>query len=160
MIEKLGYQGGASYDWGGYCLHIYQDSWVTVFEEIFRMTGISFVAIINKLEKYDEFVKVKKIVNVSTLKLQLESLQNQDNNRKKSQFKKKEWEVEIKTPFLGRDFKTITHSHSFTHTTQISDLFIISLSTPLVPNQTTQVLHHHFKFLNSPFKIIFALFII
>ncbi|XP_071936374.1 uncharacterized protein [Coffea arabica] len=39
------------------------------FEEIFRMTGSSFAAIINKLEEYDEFVKVGKIVNISALKL-------------------------------------------------------------------------------------------
>ncbi|XP_071913977.1 uncharacterized protein [Coffea arabica] len=60
------------------------------FEEIFRMTGSSFAAIINKLEEYDEFVKAGKIVNVSALKLQLDALQNQNNNGKKPQFKKKE----------------------------------------------------------------------
>ncbi|XP_027170334.1 uncharacterized protein LOC113770147 [Coffea eugenioides] len=42
------------------------------FEEIFRMTGSSFAAIINKLEEYDEFIKAGKIVNVSALKLQLD----------------------------------------------------------------------------------------
>nr|XP_027124338.1 uncharacterized protein LOC113741048 [Coffea arabica] len=63
------------------------------FEEIFRMTGSSFAAIINKLEEYDEFVKAGKIVNVSTLKLQLDALQNQSNIGKKSQFKKKEGET-------------------------------------------------------------------
>ncbi|XP_027060688.1 uncharacterized protein [Coffea arabica] len=60
------------------------------FEEIFRMTGSSFAAIINKLEEYDEFVKAGKIVNVSALKLQLDALQNQNNNGKKPPFKKKE----------------------------------------------------------------------
>ncbi|XP_071921398.1 uncharacterized protein [Coffea arabica] len=60
------------------------------FEEIFRMTGSPFAAIINKLEEYDEFVKAGKIVNVSALKLQLDALQNQNNNGKKPQFKKKE----------------------------------------------------------------------
>nr|XP_027086568.1 uncharacterized protein LOC113708303 [Coffea arabica] len=54
------------------------------FEEIFRMTGSSFAAIINKLEEYDEFVKAGKIVNVSALKLQLDTLQNQSNNGKKT----------------------------------------------------------------------------
>ena len=44
------------------------------FEKIFRITGFSFAAIINKLEEYDEFVKVGKIVNVSVLKSQLEVL--------------------------------------------------------------------------------------
>ncbi|XP_027156545.1 uncharacterized protein LOC113757465 [Coffea eugenioides] len=63
------------------------------FEEIFRMTGSSFAAIINKLEEYDEFVKVGKIVNVSALKLQLDALQNQSNNEKKPPFKKKEGET-------------------------------------------------------------------
>ncbi|XP_027150237.1 uncharacterized protein LOC113750467 [Coffea eugenioides] len=60
------------------------------FEEIFRMTESSFTAIINKLEEYDEFVKTRKIVNVSALKLQLDALQNQSNIGKKPQFKKKE----------------------------------------------------------------------
>nr|XP_027095940.1 uncharacterized protein LOC113715837 [Coffea arabica] len=44
------------------------------FEEIFRMIGCSFAAIINKLEEYDEYVKARKIVNVSALKLQLDAL--------------------------------------------------------------------------------------
>ncbi|XP_027076953.1 uncharacterized protein [Coffea arabica] len=63
------------------------------FEEIFRMTGSSFAAIINKLEEYDEFVKVEKIVNVSALKLQLDALQNQNNSGKKPSFKKKEDDI-------------------------------------------------------------------
>ncbi|XP_071926092.1 uncharacterized protein [Coffea arabica] len=63
------------------------------FEEIFRMTGSPFAAIINKLEEYDEFVKAGKIVNVSALKLQLDALQNQSNNGKKPPFKKKEGET-------------------------------------------------------------------
>ena len=37
------------------------------FEEILCMTENSFAAIINKLEDYDEYVKVEKIVNVSAL---------------------------------------------------------------------------------------------
>ena len=45
------------------------------FEEIFRMTGSSFAAIINKLEEYGEFVKAGKIVDVTALKLQIETLQ-------------------------------------------------------------------------------------
>ncbi|XP_071916224.1 uncharacterized protein [Coffea arabica] len=48
------------------------------FEEIFRMTGYSFAAIVNKLEEYDDFVRVGKIVNVSALKSQLEALQGQE----------------------------------------------------------------------------------
>ena len=44
------------------------------FEEIFRMTGCSFAAIVNKLEEYDEFVRAGKIINVSALKSQLETL--------------------------------------------------------------------------------------
>ncbi|XP_071926146.1 uncharacterized protein [Coffea arabica] len=47
------------------------------FEEIFRMTGCSFAAIVNKLEKYDDFVRIGKIVNVSALKSQVEALQGQ-----------------------------------------------------------------------------------
>ncbi|XP_071923191.1 uncharacterized protein [Coffea arabica] len=34
------------------------------FEEIFRMTGCSFAAIVNKLEEYDDFVRAGKIVNL------------------------------------------------------------------------------------------------
>ena len=52
------------------------------FEEIFRMIGCSFVAIINKLKEYDEYVKAEKIVNVSALKSQLNALQSQNNNRR------------------------------------------------------------------------------
>ncbi|XP_027184098.1 uncharacterized protein LOC113782403 [Coffea eugenioides] len=63
------------------------------FEEIFRMTGCSFAAIVNKLEEFDEFVKAGKIVNVSTLKMQLEALQDHNDNKKKSQFKEKEGET-------------------------------------------------------------------
>ncbi|XP_027150335.1 uncharacterized protein LOC113777204 [Coffea eugenioides] len=67
------------------------------FEEIFRMIGCSFAEIVNKLEEFDEFVKGGKIVNVSTLKMQLEALQGQNNSGKKSQFKGKEGE----TAFVG-----------------------------------------------------------
>ena len=63
------------------------------FEEIFHMTRCSFVTIVNKLEKFYEFVRVEKIVNVSTLKIQLEALQGQNNNGKKPQFKKKDGET-------------------------------------------------------------------
>ncbi|XP_071933839.1 uncharacterized protein [Coffea arabica] len=63
------------------------------FEEIFRMTGCSFAAIVNKLEEFDELVKAGKIVNVSTLKMQLEALQGQNNSGKESQFKEKEGET-------------------------------------------------------------------
>ncbi|XP_071904273.1 uncharacterized protein [Coffea arabica] len=63
------------------------------FEEIFRMTGCTFAAIVNKLEKYDDFVRVRKIVNVSTLKSQVETLQGQGSSGKKPQFKKKEGEL-------------------------------------------------------------------
>nr|XP_027096027.1 uncharacterized protein LOC113715923 [Coffea arabica] len=68
------------------------------FEEIFRMTGCSFAEMVNKLEEFDEFVKAGKIVNVSTLKMQLEALQGQNNSEKKSQFKEKERE----TAFVGK----------------------------------------------------------
>ncbi|XP_027067603.2 uncharacterized protein [Coffea arabica] len=68
------------------------------FEEIFRMTGCSFAEMVNKLEEFDEFVKAGKIVNVSTLKMQLEALQGQNNSEKKSQFKGKERE----TAFVGK----------------------------------------------------------
>ncbi|XP_027127717.1 uncharacterized protein [Coffea arabica] len=44
------------------------------FKKIFRMTGCSFAAIINKLEEYDEYVKAGKIANVSALKSQLDAL--------------------------------------------------------------------------------------
>ena len=44
------------------------------FEEIFRMTGSSFAASVNKLEEFDKFVRVGKIVNVSALKSQLKAL--------------------------------------------------------------------------------------
>ena len=53
------------------------------FEEIFCMTGYLFAAIVNKLKESDEFVKAEKIVNVSTLKMQLEALQDQNNSGKK-----------------------------------------------------------------------------
>ncbi|XP_071921845.1 uncharacterized protein [Coffea arabica] len=83
------------------------------FEEIFRMTGSSFAAIINKLEEYDEFVKAGKIVNVSALKLQLDALQNQNNNGKRPQFKKKEGD----TAFIwdqGPSFRPRNHpTYSF-----------------------------------------------
>ena len=58
------------------------------FEEFFRMTGCLFAVIVNKLEEFDEFIKAGKIVNVSTLKMQLEALQAQNNSGKKPQFKK------------------------------------------------------------------------
>nr|XP_027067607.1 uncharacterized protein LOC113693243 [Coffea arabica] len=83
------------------------------FEEIFRMTGSPFAAIINKLEEYDEFVKAGKIVNVSALKLQLDALQNQNNNGKKPQFKKREGD----TAFIwdqGPSFRPRNHpTYSF-----------------------------------------------
>ncbi|XP_071939953.1 uncharacterized protein [Coffea arabica] len=60
------------------------------FEEIFRMTGCSFAAIVNKLEEYDDFVRTGKIVNVSALKSQVEALQGQGSSGKKLHFKKKE----------------------------------------------------------------------
>ncbi|XP_027178218.1 uncharacterized protein LOC113777382 [Coffea eugenioides] len=60
------------------------------FEEIFRMTGCSFAAIVNKLEEFDDFVRAGKIVNVSALKSQLDALQGQGSNAKKPPFKKKE----------------------------------------------------------------------
>ncbi|XP_071926902.1 uncharacterized protein [Coffea arabica] len=63
------------------------------FEEIFRMTGCTFAAIVNKLEEYDDFVRAEKIVNVSALKSQVEALQGQWSSVKKSQFKKKEGEL-------------------------------------------------------------------
>ncbi|XP_071912336.1 uncharacterized protein [Coffea arabica] len=63
------------------------------FEEIFRMTGCTFTAIVNKLEEYDDFVRAGKIVNVSALKSQVEALQGQGNSGKKPQFKKKEGEA-------------------------------------------------------------------
>nr|XP_027122176.1 uncharacterized protein LOC113739131 [Coffea arabica] len=63
------------------------------FEEIFRMTGCSFAAIIHKLEEYDEYVKAGKIVNVLALKSQLDALQGQSNNRREPQLKKKEEET-------------------------------------------------------------------
>ncbi|XP_027155727.1 uncharacterized protein LOC113756133 [Coffea eugenioides] len=63
------------------------------FEEIFRMTGCTFAAIVNKLEEYDDFVRVEKIVNVSALKSQVEALQGQGSSGKKPQFKKKEGEA-------------------------------------------------------------------
>ncbi|XP_027169340.1 uncharacterized protein LOC113769052 [Coffea eugenioides] len=63
------------------------------FEEIFRMTGCSFAEIVNKLEEYDEFMRVGKIVNVLALKSQLEAMQSQSSSNKKSQFKKKDEEA-------------------------------------------------------------------
>ena len=56
------------------------------------MTGCSFAVIVNKLEEYDVFVKAGKIVNVSTLKMQLKTLQCQSSSSKKPQFKRKERE--------------------------------------------------------------------
>ncbi|XP_071916211.1 uncharacterized protein [Coffea arabica] len=63
------------------------------FEEIFRMTGCSFAAIVNKLEEYDDFVRAGKIVNVSALKSQVEALQGQGSSGKGPPFKKKEGDV-------------------------------------------------------------------
>nr|XP_027083426.1 uncharacterized protein LOC113705706 [Coffea arabica] len=63
------------------------------FEEIFRMTRCSFAEIVNKLEEYDEFMRPGKIVNVSALKSQLEAMQSQGSNSKKSPFKKREEEA-------------------------------------------------------------------
>ncbi|XP_071940269.1 uncharacterized protein [Coffea arabica] len=63
------------------------------FEEIFRMTGCSFAEIVNKLEKYDEFMRAGKIVNALGLKSQLEAMQSQSSSSKKSQFKKKDEEA-------------------------------------------------------------------
>ncbi|XP_071904272.1 uncharacterized protein [Coffea arabica] len=63
------------------------------FEEIFRMTGCTFAAIVNKLEEYDDFVRARKIVNVSALKSQVEALQGQGSSGKKPQFKNKEGEL-------------------------------------------------------------------
>ncbi|XP_027150326.1 uncharacterized protein LOC113750564 [Coffea eugenioides] len=60
------------------------------FEEIFRMTGCSFAAIVNKLEEFDDFVRAGKIVNVSALKSQVEALQGRGSSEKKPPFKKKE----------------------------------------------------------------------
>ncbi|XP_027171981.1 uncharacterized protein LOC113771608 [Coffea eugenioides] len=85
------------------------------FEEIFRMIGCSFAAIVNKLEEFDEFVKAEKIVNVSTLKMQLEALQGQNNGGKKSQFKEKEGE----TVFVW-DQGPSTRSRSSNHPTYSS----------------------------------------
>ncbi|XP_027182013.1 disease resistance protein RPM1-like [Coffea eugenioides] len=48
------------------------------FEEIFRLTGCSFAAIVNKLEEYDDFVRAGKIVNVSALKSQYDDSQLQE----------------------------------------------------------------------------------
>ena len=62
------------------------------FQEVFRMTECSFAAIIHMLEEYDEYVRVGKIVNVSTLKMQLLALQSQNSSDKKPQFDKKEEE--------------------------------------------------------------------
>ena len=56
------------------------------------MTRCSFAAIVNKLEEFDEFVRAGKIVNVSTLKMQLEALQDQSGSGKKPQFNKKKGE--------------------------------------------------------------------
>ncbi|XP_027156469.1 uncharacterized protein LOC113757311 [Coffea eugenioides] len=85
------------------------------FEEIFRMTGSPFAAIINKLEEYDKFVKAWKIVNVSALKLQLDALQNQNSNGKKPPFKKKEGD----TAFIwdqGPSFRPRNHpTYSFSY---------------------------------------------
>ncbi|XP_071924808.1 uncharacterized protein [Coffea arabica] len=63
------------------------------FEEIFRMTGCSFAEIVNKLEEYDEFMRVGKIINISALKSQLEAMQSQNSSSKRSQFKKKDEEA-------------------------------------------------------------------
>ena len=37
------------------------------FEDIFCMTESSFAAIVNKFEKYDEFVKIKKKLSIYRL---------------------------------------------------------------------------------------------
>ena len=53
------------------------------------MTGCLFAAIVNKLEEFDEFVKVKKIVNLSTLKWKLEAWQKKNNSERKPKSRRK-----------------------------------------------------------------------
>nr|XP_027109278.1 uncharacterized protein LOC113729153 [Coffea arabica]XP_027109284.1 uncharacterized protein LOC113729158 [Coffea arabica] len=62
------------------------------FEEIFRMTGCSFAAIINKLEEYDEYARAQKIINILALKSQLDALQGHNKIGKEPKFKKNERE--------------------------------------------------------------------
>ncbi|XP_071902598.1 uncharacterized protein [Coffea arabica] len=59
------------------------------FEEIFRMTGCTFAAIVNKLEEYDDFVRAEKIVNVSALKSQVEGLQGKGAVERSRSLKRK-----------------------------------------------------------------------
>ena len=116
------------------------------FEEIFRMIRCLFTAIIDKLEEFDEFVKVGKIVNVSMLKMQLEAMQNQNNSKKKPQFKKKEGEAVFvwdQEPSTRPRFQYRSPIHLPICTTQTPRLFITLLSTILVLDLTTQVYPHH-----------------
>ena len=120
-------------------------------------TGCSFAAVVNKLEEFDEVVKAGKIVNVSTLKMQLKALQGQSSSGKKAQFKKKKEEnafVWDQGPRLDPDFRTGTRTHPSTLITQTPVLFITLLSTILAPDPTTQTYLYHLSiFLNQVCKL-------
>ena len=127
------------------------------FKKIFRMIECSFATIINKLEEFNEFFKAEKIVNLSTLKMQLETLQDQNNSGKKSQFEKNEGEAAFvwdQNPSTRPNFKIAPPTHLPTRTTQTLVLFIILLLTILVPEPTIQVYRHHiFKIFNQTCKL-------
>ena len=120
------------------------------------MTGCSFVDIVNKLEEFDEFIKARKIVNVSILKMQLEALQGQSSNGKKPQFKKNERMLSsgIRAPRLDQDFRTDPPTHPPTRIFKTLVLSITLLSTNPAPDPTTQTyLYHLSKIFNQIFKL-------
>ncbi|XP_027182219.1 uncharacterized protein LOC113780636 [Coffea eugenioides] len=104
------------------------------FEEIFRMTGCSFAEIVNKLEEYDEFIKAGKIVNVLALKSQVEAMQSQDSNNKKSQFKKREEEasfVSSRGPaFRPRFQQSPTYSPHYPHRPYLQPAYHTTINHP------------------------------
>ncbi|XP_071926647.1 uncharacterized protein [Coffea arabica] len=119
------------------------------FEEIFRMTGCSFAAIINKLEEYDDFVKAGKIVNVSALKSQLEAMQNQGSNNKKFPFKKREEEVSFVSKrgpsFRPRSQQYPTYSPHYPYRPRLQPVYHTTINhsrpRPNYPNTTTTPFH-------------------
>ena len=104
------------------------------FEEIFRMIGGSFAVIINKFEKYNEFVKMKKIINLLALKVQLKALQKQSRSEKKFQFKKKEggtifvWD---QAPSYRSKFQSYpTYSYSYSYHPNPKPIYYITVNPP------------------------------
>nr|XP_027086631.1 uncharacterized protein LOC113708367 [Coffea arabica] len=119
------------------------------FEEIFQMTGCSFAEIVNKLEEYEEFMRAGKIVNVSALKSQLDAMQSQGSNSKKSLFKKREEEasfVSNRDPaFRPRYQQNPTYSPHYPYQSHLRFVYHTSVNhprpRPKYPNTPTTPFH-------------------